>query len=39
MIRPGFSEALKRQIKNYVAVPYEAESGKVNFINGAVNPG
>jgi len=33
MIRPGFSETLKRQIKNYVAVPYEAESGKVNFIN------
>jgi hypothetical protein len=33
MLRAGFSETWKRQVKNYVAIPYLAEKNKVTFIN------
>ncbi len=33
MLRPGFSQVLKKQIKEYVAVPYETDNKKVLFID------
>lgn len=33
MLRPGFSEKWKKQVKNYVATPYIAGENKVKFIN------
>lgn len=33
ILRPGFSNTLKKQIINYVAVPYMSDDSKVTFIN------
>lgn len=33
MLKPGYSETLKRQIKKYVAISYGAGKNKVTFIN------